>query len=175
MRPLTFKGFLSQYLRAMSDSKTNDIKRLTDEVRHNYRLVEPLVLFAWATNKQKYLKLVAEDPVLVKAMDLFPDDMSWDDIISAFERSDNSIPNEFHKLYRSYICVCNRQEAKNHSKVLIHNRISELQREKKVSSYRIYTELKLNPGNINAYLKNGDVSKVGMEVAGRVLDYLEAM
>lgn len=42
-----------------------------------------------------------------------------------------------------------------------------------VSNYRIYTDLKLNPGNLNAWLKHGDSSKVSLYTARKTLQYME--
>ena len=52
--------------------------------------------------------------------------------------------------------------------------IKYLQQEKNVSTYRVYTDLGLNHGNVNAYLKYGDISNVSLEVAEKVLEYLAA-
>ena len=40
------------------------------------------------------------------------------------------------------------------------------------TNYRIYTDLKLNPGNVNSWLKNGDSSKVSYRNAERILNYV---
>ena len=43
MRELTFKGFLKQYVRELSNGKTNNIYRLVKETsEENPRLYEPL-------------------------------------------------------------------------------------------------------------------------------------
>ena len=53
--------------------------------------------------------------------------------------------------------------------------LTKLQKEKNISNYRIYKDLELNPGNINAYLKHGDPSKLSLATARKTLDYLEAV
>ena len=176
MRLLTFKGFLHQYLRALSDAGTNDIKRLAEAVPANYRLIEPLILFAAASSKLSYLNKVAVDPVLLEAAQDFPEELSWNDIIAIFEQGKKSaLRNEYHKVYKSYISIRDRQKTKNRSKALILNKTRELQQQKNVSTYRLYTDLQLNHGNVNAYLKHSDVGKVSLEVAEKVLTYLEAL
>lgn len=173
MRQLTFKGFLRQYVRELSALNTSDIKRLADEVPNNYRLAEPLVLYALATNKHGRLKKVARDEHLKKVTLSIPDNMTWDEVVRRFEDNDESVGREFRKAYNSFIVVRNKHKSKNHTKMLMLNRARQIQKEKGVSTYRIYTDLKLNHGNVNDYFKNGDVSKVSLEVAERVLAYLE--
>lgn len=173
MRELTFKGFLGQYVFAMSDNKTNDIKLLANEASRNHRLVEPLVLYAAAANKQRRLRRVAKDPHLVKATLELPDDMSWENVLSVLENNDESVLRyEYHKAYRSYLYQRDIQKSQNHTKQLMLDKTKRLQNEKGITNYRVYTDLKLNPGNINTYFR-GDVSKVGLGTAERIMQYME--
>ena len=43
-----------------------------------------------------------------------------------------------------------------------------------MTNYRIYTDLKLNPGNLNAWRKHGDGDEVSLETDRRTLRYLES-
>ena len=40
------------------------------------------------------------------------------------------------------------------------NKVVKLQKAQGVSNYRLYADLRLNPGNFNAWLKHGDPNKV---------------
>lgn len=51
-------------------------------------------------------------------------------------------------------------------------RISEVKQAKCVTNYRIYKELNLNPGNVNAFLKNEDTSKVSVDTARKILAFV---
>ena len=42
---------------------------------------------------------------------------------------------------------------------------------KKLSNYRLYTDLKLNPGNVNAWLKHNDSSKMSLDCARKIYQY----
>ena len=55
---------------------------------------------------------------------------------------------------------------------LIH--ILELQRKKKLTNYRLYTDLKLNPGNVNAWLKHNDSSKMSLDCARQIYQYAKS-
>ena len=61
----------------------------------------------------------------------------------------------------------------NETKRLMRKRIILLQKEKHITNYRIYTDLKLNPGNINSFLKHGDVEKISLESARRIWKYVK--
>ena len=52
------------------------------------------------------------------------------------------------------------------------SRILRLQKERNVTNYRLYTDLKMNPGNLNAWLKHGDGNKISLDRARDVLRYL---
>jgi len=172
MRQLTFKGFLYQYVRAFTKLNTNDIRLLAREVPNNKRLVEPLVLYSLAVNKHECLQRNARDEHLVSALQKFKG-MKWDNFISLLETKDSTVPNEFRKVYRSYLAERDKQKALDHSKHLRLKRTKELQQKKGITTYRLYTALRLNHGNVNAYIKNGDVSKVSLDVADKILGYLE--
>ena len=51
-------------------------------------------------------------------------------------------------------------------------KISEVKEAKSVSNYRIYKEMNLNPGNVNAFLKNEDTSKVSLDTARKILAFV---
>lgn len=56
--------------------------------------------------------------------------------------------------------------------MMMYNKISEVKQAKCVSNYRIYKELNLNPGNVNAFLKNEDTSKVSVDTARKILAFV---
>jgi hypothetical protein len=175
MRQLTFKGFLHRYVRELSNlkSKTNDIRLLANEASYNSSLVEPLVLYALSVGKYEHLLQVAVDPYLQSACQRFFG-MSWEEVVLLLHENNIYVPNEFRKVYRSYVWTRDKQKHEDHTKLLMLNRTRELQSQKNVTTYRLYTDLKLNHGNVHAYIKNGNVSKVSLDVAEVILAYLEA-
>jgi hypothetical protein len=56
----------------------------------------------------------------------------------------------------------------------IHRRVLELQQKKKLTNYRLYTDLKLNPGNVNAWLKHNDSSKMSLDCARQIYKYAKS-
>ena len=78
------------------------------------------------------------------------------------------------KVWRSYCSVRDAVLADNDTKELIHRRVLELQQKKKLTNYRIYTDLKLNPGNVNAWLKHNDSSKMSLDCARQIYKYAKS-
>ena len=99
----------------------------------------------------------------------------WEGLEHALKVRDERLPIQLQKVYDSYLVKRDWKKGENHSKSLMWNKITKLQKEKSISNYRIYKDLGLNPGNINAYLKHGDSSKLSLATARRTLDYLEAI
>ena len=54
----------------------------------------------------------------------------------------------------------------------MYQKICFTRKSKNMSNYRIYKELNLNPGNANAFLKYGDVSKVSLDTARKILAFV---
>ena len=99
----------------------------------------------------------------------------WSDLLELLEENNERLNNEYHKVYRSYVSRRDMPDTKNSMRVLMHKKIRRLQEQKGVSNYRIYTDLKLDQGNINAFLKNGEISKVSMKTTEDMIAYLETV
>lgn len=60
---------------------------------------------------------------------------------------------EYAGIYDAYKEETGEFQKEDEFKAKIRKRILELQKEKSISNYRIYTDLGLNPGNVNSFLK----------------------
>ena len=175
MRDLTFKGFLKQYVYALSSSKTHSLYKLSDEASTNSRLREPLFLYALFHDKGAVLLQATKDLSLKsKYSDMFIK-YDKDSMRKALDSSSPELPERYIRVFNSYTRLMMRKSNKTHLKTLLHKRIRKLQAEKKVSNYRLYTDLKLNPSNINSFLKTGNPRKVSQDTADRMLAYLESV
>lgn len=175
MRDLTFRGYLTQYVRQLAAEETNSLYKLAAEAcSSNARLREPLFLYAVYSQKEKVLLQATKEPTLYmeykRMVELYTADM----MTELFEQASPLLPAEYHKVWRSYQSRKNRGLADEHTKELMRQKVKRLQEKKGVTTYRIYTDLKLNPGNLNAWLKHGDGDKVSLETARRALRYLES-
>ena len=57
-------------------------------------------------------------------------------------------------------------------KEAIRKKVLQMMQDGTCTNYRIYTDLKLNPGNVNSWLKNGDSNKASCRNAERILNYV---
>ena len=173
MRELTFKGFLTQYVRQLSKSDTNSLYKLAAEAgSDNPRLREPLLLYALYSGKQAVLLQAAKDPELhAEYQNMLA--YSAAEMTRLLENGSSALPAEYHKVWRSFQSQKNRGQADDHTKELVRQKVRRLQDQCGVSNYRIYTDLKLNPGNVNAWLKHGIADKVSLDTARRTLRYVE--
>ena len=174
MRALTFSGFLAQYVKQLATEETNSLYKLAAEAgSNNPRLREPLLLYAVYTQKEKVLLQATKEPNLRMEYQRMVTLYSADIMTELFEQASPKLPAEYHKVWRSYQSRRNRGQADEHTKELIRQKVKRMQAQKGVTNYRIYTDLKLNPGNLNAWLKHGDTEKVSLETARRTLRYVE--
>lgn len=173
MRELTFKGFLTQYVRQLSKSDTNSLYKLAAEAgSDNPRLHEPLLLYALYSGKQVVLLQAAKNPELHREYQKMLA-YSAEEMTQLLESGSSALPAEYHKVWRSFQSQKNKGQADDHTKELMRQKVRRLQDQCGVSNYRIYTDLKLNPGNVNAWLKHGVADKVSLDTARRTLRYVE--
>ena len=166
MKPLTFKGYLKAYLTELSLCGSPSVRKLEKEVERNLRLLEPLVLYA---------KITLDDEQLAKfknsrVVDALNELNTIGNVENALEH--NLLSDNYQKVYNSYKVKTNRLKNEEHTKNLMLPRIREMQAAKHISNYRIYTDLHLNPGNVNDFLTNGNVSKLSLKTAEMIFDYV---
>lgn len=159
MRRITFNAFLKQYLIDLSGQTSLSIHRLFKLSKKNYRLQDPLLLYCLLENKMNiYYKYFKQNPNLV--------------FLTKENFLDNTYSNySFQKIYQSYLRRINTCEYDLQTKSLIRDNIIEMMDNKKISKYRIYTDLSLNPGNINDYLTNGNSKKVSLDLVKKIYNY----
>ena len=162
MRRLTFKGFLEQYLTELSCGETCAVSKLDKELDNNLRLREPLALYI-ALYKPEY-------QVKSEKLQLACDYLCSREIVSSLEQQ--KLKPEFNKVYVVYKNKVNVFENEADTKQTIRNRVLEKQFSNRISNYSIYKALGLNPGNVNDYLKNGNTSKLSLETAYLIYDYV---
>lgn len=175
MRELTFKGFLTQYVKQLSKQDTNSLYKLAEEAcSTNPRLREPLFLYALYAQKMDMLLRAVKAPLLHSEYCQMAAQYTADTMTELLQQGSEQLPVEYQKVWRSYCSQKNKGLADNHTKELMRQKVKRLQEKNGVTNYRIYTDLKLNPGNLNAWLKHGDSDKVSLETARTTLRYVES-
>lgn len=171
MRELSFSGFLSRYVVYLSAGDSRSLRRLCAEAaENNARLREPLLLYAAFTGKLDYFGTQAKKAGLDGYYGLLLSS-SGEKLKNALQNG--TLPPEYQKVWNSYLVEKHQKDRENETVELMRQKILRLQKQNGVSSYRIYTDLRLNPGNINAWLKHGSGDKVSLDTARRVLDYVK--
>lgn len=174
MRELTFKGFLAQYVRDLSEAGTNSLYKLAREAdKTNARLVEPLFLYALTSGKQEVLLRAVRGNRLYDHYCTMLETCTAETLTETFQKGTAQLEEGYVKVWKSYLRCKNRGQGEEHTKELMRQKVLRIQEKKGISNYRIYTDLKLNPGNFNAWLKHGCGNKVSLETARKALHYVE--
>ena len=100
MRELTFAGFLSRYVRELSLSGTNAISILAREAAEkNYRLREPLLLYALFTDKIPLLRKSIRNDKLKRHAESILGRYDRDRMLHALEGMEDGLPAEYRKVW----------------------------------------------------------------------------
>ena len=165
MRQLTLLGFLSEYVKSLSECNSLIIHKLINEVYGgNYRLREPLFLYCFYSDKSDILLKYLNDT----------DKKEYVAAVTFLEnnQSDN-LPNDFVKVLNSYHRKAHMKDNDNNIKGLMLDKILKLKDQKKVTNYRIYKDLNINPGNFNDFIKNRKLNRLSLDKSREVYNYLQ--
>lgn len=161
MRELTLKGYLERQMCELYGTKTKSLYKLSHSAENNARLKDTLSL---------YLRLYVKNDLRNKLLKRFPS--LYDSRLDDFDPNFNNGLSEYKTIYENYLYQKNIKSNEEKVKELMYDRIIELKNKKNISTYRIYKDLKLNHGNVNAFIKNRDFSKVGLNTIRNILAYL---
>ena len=140
MRKLTFEGFLKQYVAELSGVQTASVHKLADCLSENPRLKEPLFLYALAFDKVDLLLRYTVTGAIVAEYEQLSNRYSLAQMLLLLEKQSPELPEGYLKVWRSYCSVRDAVLADNDTKELIHRRVLELQKKKKLTNYRLYTD-----------------------------------
>jgi hypothetical protein len=194
MNRLTFKGFLSKYIRQLSHDTTINIKKLTQEAYTiNPRLREPLFLYAMYHGKQdallKEAKRVENDelehmqnsffvkvpfpPTLYEEFSELVNKYTADTMTDALKSRSSELKVEYKKVWNSYQCVSNGVDNDRETKEFIRKKVQKLMESKNVTAASLCKELDLDPGNFSAWISKGNNDRISLKSARRVLEHLD--
>lgn len=175
MRKLTFSGFTKRYVQWLSFGRTTSIYRLVKEVLDgNWRLLEPLLLYAISNDRTKTLLTATKDTSLYEQYFAITSKYSYSDIIDALKVQDSYLTAEYHKVWASYISVTDGKfEREDNVKSLIRTKVERMKGEKHLSTYHVCKALGLNNSNVNAWLKNGINNKISIDTARQILAFVD--
>lgn len=165
MRQLTLLGFLSGYVRNLSECDSLNIHKLANEVYEgNYRLKEPLFLYCYYSGKSEILLKQLNDTEIKEytAVALLIDNDQTEDLAA-----------DYIKVFNSYDRRVGMKDNDDNIKRLILEKIIKLKEQKKVSNYRIYKDLHINAGNFNDFVKNQSLNRLSLDKSRKVYNYLQ--
>lgn len=174
MRRLTFKGFLESYVKHLAAEETVDLTRLASLLPREPRLAEPLVLWAAVTGRGARLaELLGERPLAseARAVERLAEKGLLEKALSA---ASPDLRPEYAKAWRSYVSRRDAPSRDARLKLEARQRVLSLETEKNVTRYRMAKDLGLNPGNLYAFLVQGDARRLSLDKALRLVRYLEA-
>ena len=167
MRKLTLLGFLSAYVKSLSECKALNIHKLIQEVYDgNDRLREPLFMYCHYSNKSNVLSKYLTDTDKSEL-----NHIEW----LLTNNKNDELPVDYIKVINSYNRKAGMKDNDNHIKALMLAKIIALKTQKSVSNYRIYTDLKINAGNFNDFVKNRNLNRLSTDKSREVYNYLQAL
>lgn len=167
MRQLTLLGFLSEYVKSLSECNSLNIHKLINEVYGgNYRLREPLFLYCHYSDKSEILLKYLNDT----------DNKEYTFIITLLKNNQtDDLPTDFVKVLNSYKRKVGMKNNDDNIKMLMLDKILKLKEQKNVTNYRIYKELNINAGNFNDFVKNRKLSRLSLDKSREVYNYLQSL
>jgi len=175
MRKPSFESYVLRYAQELTGSDSASLRKLLDlSYSGHARAFEPVVLLYILRGKSDTLqKLVKDPPFKQSAEHILSMNLDKDSLIPFLSKHDDDCAVErYRRVYGNYQVMLGRTSADREVIMLMRERILHAMKEKKMSNYRVYTDLSLNPGNINRFLKHGDASKLSRKTARRILDYV---
>jgi len=175
MRELTFKGYLESYVQHLAGQRTLALPQLATLTRSEPRLVEPLLLWAVkAGHASRLSRLLKEQDDLNRELATLDSLEQERRLESALAAEDPQLRPEYSKVWRSYVVRRDAHVRDAQLKLEARNRVLALEESKGVSRYRMAKDLGLNPGNLHAFLAQGNPAKLSLERAFSLVRYLEA-
>ena len=169
---LTFEGFLKGYCRELSGQRSLSFRKLVEQATTDApRVAEPLFLLALAQGKAEYVLGLSEGSWMEESyrgvLSLYGQAGSMASLCTKSE-----LPNRYANVWRAYRAVKEKPAADRRVNALMRKKTLEALEESGVTRYGLCRALRLNKGNVYAYLA-GDDSKVSRKTARRIMEYAE--
>jgi hypothetical protein len=175
MRQLTFPGFLQSYVKVLSGEDTLALSRLAALSETESRLVEPLLLWAAATGRANKLDSMLEGRQNVQEeLHTLAQLQSTGRLEKELAKARSSLRPEYRKVWHSYVVRRDAASRDKHLRLKVRKRVLELESQKGVTRYRMAKDLGLNPGNLHAFLSQGNPTKLSLDRVADLVEYLEA-
>jgi len=84
----------------------------------------------------------------------------------------SKLPDNYKKLYRSYLSVKEKNDTEKQIKTLYRERILQLKENRSITDYRICKIFGINNGNFHAFLYQGKTESISLDRIRSIYDYL---
>ncbi len=172
MKYTSFVNYLKRTVAKLTEEETMNLKKIEEYSYNNVRLRTLFSIYAmYSYDTFQYLD---------KKKDLFP--TLYNETIYCIQKYQAFKPqvsidymnklNSFDELKKIYSLYLNSVVKKESTiKENYYSKILELVDGKQITKYRIYTDLNLNPGNVNDFFKNKALRKLSLQNVKKIHSY----
>lgn len=137
--------------------------------------MEPLLLLAVVEGRAEQVdRLLKLDETLHSELLMLDRLQRADELESALDSGEPPLRVEYIKVWRSFTSRRDANSRDEELKLLARERALRLEETRGVTRYRMAKDLGLNPGNLHAFLAQGNVKKLSLDRAYQLVDYLES-
>lgn len=173
MRQLTLKGFLKTYLKYLSGENTLSVALLGEKIQTEPRLAHPLMLWAVLSGQAEVLMTRLDNRVdLLHELKTLTCFKNCEELEVALEVGAEGISEGTQKVWNSYKVRRDASLRDERLKRAAREQVLVLEQAVGVTRYRLSKDLRLNPGNLHAFLTFGDVRKLSLDKTYQLLEYL---
>src|SRR5690554_6197117 len=169
MRRWTYKSFLKDYVGKLSYKDTLHLNSLLNEAENdNPRLREVLLLHMLENYGEKVT--MSKLSYYHNLQELFENYKNT--LLNQNYKYDNN--NPFYKVHNSFLVKRDYYKNQENYKIKLLEQIKKSIDDNKISKYKIYTRLNLNPGNINFAIKHLDSSKISEHNLEKIYEFIRS-
>ena len=170
---LTFKGFLRTYCRKLTGLNTDSLRKLCNAVTTNApAAAEAVMIFAAVQKKEHYLVKISYRTSIYEQYFVMANKLQQCKDIEQYLASEDA-PIRYQKVLNAYYAQKFSIDTDRRIIALMREKTLNLLQSSKTTIYAVCKALKLNKGNVYAYLNKGDVSKVSKRTARNIMLYVQ--
>ena len=173
MKTKTFMSFLRDYAKDMNPEQSLSLFKNEKYVKSDTRLLNVYSFYVFFNHDVTDTLLQKKDKLqrLYKKYEEYKS--KYDGVELNYLDQEVESLDSFDELKQLYTSYKNLVVNKNIiQKNLYHKIIMQTKNEKNISNYRIYTDLNLNQGNTNDYLRNKRFEKLSLDNIKKIANYV---
>ena len=168
MQQLSLGGFLDKYIRELSGFERINLTkmaRLADSTAP--RLKEPLVVYASLKRPAAAVRKMFAGTSLLQDYETY-----FSNTTEQSEIFFNQLPQNYQKLYHSYLTIKEERTTEKQLKSLYRKKILMLKENHRISDYSICKAFNINHGNFHAFLYQEKIENICLEKIRKVYNLL---